>query len=367
MKRKGFLVMLFIAAFLSGCQTQNRTSVKEVLDRGTNIEPTLYTLEEQRDVLKKYSEFYSYTYLEKEVEKEWGTYVVPGLISTETLALDKIGKGSISKTMDPQGVTVTEKYVLISAYSHDKKHNSVIYVLDKFSHKYIKTVVLRGKPHVGGITYDTKAQNIWVCSITPEGKAEIVSISLEDLENYQLSPDYEPVSYNQAITLKEIKRASYITYAENALFVGYFSDKHEGIIEKFLMDETGKFIEEVNHRSVLTTQKATATPDDINKVTHGIQGITFYKEYMLLSQSYGPKSSKIFIYEDIGGEEILLDKDALKVIEVPAYLEQITADQGQLYSIFESGTKRYRDEEGITKVDRVLKLDLERLINVKME
>lgn len=366
MKRKGFLIVLFVAIFLSGCQPQTKTAIKEVVD-GTNIEPTLYTLEEQREVLKKYSDFYSYTYLEAEEGKEWGTYVIPGLISTETLALDTTGKGSLSKTMDPQGVTVTEKYLLISAYSHDKKHNSVIYVLDKFSHTYIKTVVLQGKPHVGGITYDTKAQNIWVCSITPEGKAEIVSISLAELEKYQLSPDYKPITYNQDVTLKGIKRASYMTYADNALFVGYFSDKHEGILEKYLMDETGKFIEEVNHRAVLTAKKTAATPDDINKVTHGIQGITFYKEYMLLSQSYGPKNSKIFIYEDRGGDQILLDKDAVKVIEVPAYLEQITADQNQLYAVFESGTKRYREKENITKVDRVLKLDLEALIKKEME
>ena len=41
-------------------------------------------------------------------------------------------------TMTPQGLAVTEDYVFISAYCHAKKHNSVIYMINKESHRFIK-------------------------------------------------------------------------------------------------------------------------------------------------------------------------------------------------------------------------------------
>lgn len=40
--------------------------------------------------------------------------------------------------MTPQGLTLTENYLLISAYCHDHQHHSVIYVLDRITGVKIK-------------------------------------------------------------------------------------------------------------------------------------------------------------------------------------------------------------------------------------
>lgn len=53
--------------------------------------------------------------------------------------------------MTPQGITVAGKYILITAYDGAHKHASVIYVLDKKTGNYIKTVQVKGKPHLGGL------------------------------------------------------------------------------------------------------------------------------------------------------------------------------------------------------------------------
>lgn len=357
----GLVIIAVTSLGLSGCTPGKNQATKEQLVEGTSTEPALYTLEEQREVLQKYPEFYSFTELSEKRGHEWGTYVVPGLVRTETMVLDNQGHPAASHEMDPQGVTTTEDYLLISAYSRDKKHNSVIYVLDKHSHAYIKTIVLQGRPHVGGITYDSKAKNIWVCSFSSENQAQIVSIPLKTIEEYQFTDAYQPIEYEQEVNLKDIKKASFISYHDNAMYVGYFSKKHEGIIEKFLMDEQGQLIEGANERQVLTVTTAEESPDEIEKVTRGIQGMTFYKDYLLLSQSYGPESSKILVFRDTGNDQVFLDKEVLMTIEAPPYLEQILVEGDHLYTLFESGTKKYRDNPTIVRVDRVLKLNLDKM------
>lgn len=359
------VLILFGVITFSGCHSQTFTPTKEMKDEVTNTKATLYTLDEQKDVLKSYTEFYKLSYLDKKNTKNEGTYIIPGLLNTETLELNESGFSSESFTMDPQGVTIAKNYLLISAYSHDKKHNSVIYVLDKNNHNYIKTVVLQGKPHVGGITFDGKSNNIWVCSESINGGAQIISISLEELEQYTFNQDYKPIKYQQIVNLEDIKKASYLTYYDNSLFVGYFSKKNEAILEKYKLTENGKFIEEIKQRTTLTSKDVNATPDDIDKVTHGIQGIAIYQDYLLLSQSYGPENSKILIYNNINKEKIFVDKDSIKEIEAPPYLEQISIDNEQIYIIFESATERFRKNESITKVDRVLKLNLREIKEMK--
>lgn len=56
--------------------------------------------------------------------------------------------------MTPQGMTLTENYLLISAYCYDHRHHSVIYVLDRQTGIHLKTIPLPDLPHAGGLAYD---------------------------------------------------------------------------------------------------------------------------------------------------------------------------------------------------------------------
>lgn len=346
--KKIILTLLSLSLLLvSGCQSKS------------NI-VTHYNLPKQEKTLKEnYADFYDLTFFSELSDGD--TYPIPGLKETIVPSLDKPGEKSISYSMDPQGVTIADDYLLISSYSHDKKHHSVIYVLDKKTHEYIKTIVLKGNPHVGGITYDPIAKNIWVCSSTDSDQAELVAFSMAKLKAYNMENHYKPINYDQEITLDGIKKSSYVTYHDNALYVGYFSVNHKAILEKYQFNDKGVFDTTLHGRKELIDDDKTLSPEEKMHVGTQIQGITFYKNYMLLSRSYGDRNSKILVYK-LGNNDLFLEKDAIKTIEVPPYLEQISVSGDKLYTIFESGTQRFRDKKGLTVVNYVVPINLEKIL-----
>jgi len=349
MKRTSFLLLTLSLFFISSCTSTNKTKYHVDITK------------QEKSLKRNYKEFYDLTYFTDGNVKHGDSYAVPGLFKSVAPALNHPGEKSISDSMDPQGVTIAENYLLISSYSHDKKHNSVIYVLDKSSHEYIKTIVLKGNPHVGGITYDPIAKNIWVCSSTDTKQAELVAFSMDKLRNYDIESNYLPISYDQEITLEGIRDSSYITYHDNALYVGYFSIDHKAVLEKYEFDTGGVFNITVKGKKELIDDDEKLSPEEIMHVGTQIQGITFYKNYMLLSRSYGDHNSKILVY-NVSDNHTFLEKDAIKTIDAPPYLEQISVFDDKLYTLFESGTKRFRNKKDLTVVYYVVPLDLVKLV-----
>ena len=127
----------------------------------TNQEAAYYTLRGQIQMLSQKEELMAFAFDDRKKEREYGTYIIPGLKSTRTLLTSECDMPAMCTTMTPQGLAVTEDYVFVSAYCHAKKHNSVIYMIDKESHRFIKEIVLPGQPHVGGLAYDSEHQNLW--------------------------------------------------------------------------------------------------------------------------------------------------------------------------------------------------------------
>lgn len=80
------------------------------------------------------------------------SFPVPGLKKVHTI--NWRNEKDHCTAMTPQGLTLTEDYLLISAYCHDHQHNSVIYVLDRITGVRLKTVILPDLPHAGGLAYD---------------------------------------------------------------------------------------------------------------------------------------------------------------------------------------------------------------------
>ena len=174
-------------------------------------------------------------------EKEYGTYVIPGLVATRTINSE--GEKEMCTSMTPQGIAVIENYILISAYCHTHRHNTVIYVLDKTTHEFIKEIVLPNKPHGGSIAYDNVNKNIWICSRSEE-KAQVVSFSLEDLETYSYDTMKKPIRYRQKERIETISSNSFMTYYNGYLYMGYFSDSKMGAAEKFQIDQDGSLKKE---------------------------------------------------------------------------------------------------------------------------
>lgn len=365
---KKLTCLLGMSAFLlMGCSEMKGetkltiNSSTEKIKIHTNTNPAIYqTTQDQANAIYEFPELYTSAVEAQQQNKELGMYTIPGLLSTETLKTDQSDRLVNCAEMTPQGVTVADDYLLISSYCHDHEHNSVIYVINKETHDYIKTIILQGYPHVGGITYDPIAENIWVCARYDQ-KAEIVAFPMDSLEKYDLSTDIQPIEYTQRVELPQLKRASVITYADEHIYIGYFDDLKQGVLETYSIDEKGNLAGGLSNEQKIHTTIDTDESEVSGTIVRELQGITFYKDKLLVTQSYGAfENSKLLFFNYKKEQEEFLDHDVDKIIELPAHAEQITAADNQLYTLFESAARPYREIEKVW-VDRVLSLDLEKL------
>ena len=268
--------------------------------------------------------------------------------------------------MTPQGLAVTEDYLLVTAYCHTNTHNSVIYVIDKKTHEFVKEIVLRNKSHVGGIAYDTIHNNIWI-SCMSRGIPQVNAITLEQLKSYCFQNGYQPISYSQSYDLYAITRNSFLTYHNNALYIGYYTSNSASVLEEYDITEDGTLQTSTVDDDTITTGQLgvdsltpLALPSGMRVITERAQGVAFYKNRILTSHSYGvlPGSLKVFP----NSLQMLLEEDTmLQKIRFPSKLEQIYVDGDDLYVLFESAAYGYR-YTSLTQFDRILKLNLNTLL-----
>lgn len=346
-KRVALLSLSFLLLILGSCSDPDAVKVKD----GTSISPAVYMDSQQKQQIEKYPKLYQAVYESKQLDQP-RSYIIPGLDQTKTLDVNH--QVSTSTDMDPQGVAVSDQYVFISAYSHDHRHFSVIYVMDRQTGGYIKTLVLPGMPHAGGITYDPKGKNLWVTSQVELDQSQISAISLKQIEAYDFDEKHQPVQYDQTIQFEDFSVTSYITYFDQKLYVGTFKLNREGEISIYSLDNQGKLKEP---RRVVDDNR------DYYTMPSETQGITFAQNTFLVSTSFGSSNSEILLYRNSKDLTKDLTNDEYKgKINLPPYLEQITAKEGQLYILFESGSSYY-DYTSAPRVDRVLVADLKTLLN----
>lgn len=321
----------------------------------TNTESGICSLDEFKEQLKPYKGLYEEAVLAHADEPESGTYVIPGLESARTLTDNGAGKTAICTSMTPQGIAVSEKYLFISAYCHTKKHNSVIFMVDKETHAFIKEIVLPNKAHVGSIAYDGENNNLWVCG-SRNGIAQVNAIAMEDIESYDLEASYEPVSFLHVNNILDIPRSSFMAYNHSFLYVGYYSTDKNSTIKKYEVKDDGNIRNVPMDQGAARARQGVASDDDF-EISRYAQGMTFLGDILFLSYSVGIVPSRLAAYEMSDGINDFTDEMALEDIRLPYMLEQIYMDGGTMYLLFESGAYAYRYLPGIA-VDRVLKIDI---------
>lgn len=347
-----FLLFIFLLFFLTaGCYAleifvlrggrEVRSSLKE-----TNTTASVYKTEAQ---LEKHMEP-DFPDLTKNVKS---SIVIPGLNATKTL-MGTFHAVAVCTSMTPQGMAVSEDYIFISAYCHTHRHNSVIYMLNRRTHDYIKTIVLPGTPHAGGLAYDPANENLWV-SGGSKGAAKAIAYSLQSLKDYDLDTMKKPIKAKYNYTLATITRNSYMAYANGALLIGYFSQSGLSQLERFdITDEGGlhaQIIEDYDskHESVVS---------DFSAITSGeIQAAAESGDYILLSKSFGLFDSALQIFDNSSTTYDFQDEGAVKVLRFPPKLEQICTYDEKLYCLFESAAYAYRAQPELC-LDRVLVFDL---------
>ncbi|HBA37774.1 MAG TPA: hypothetical protein DCY94_03540 [Firmicutes bacterium] len=308
-----------------------RLSFKEKTDIIAN-EPTVkqYKRQEEKKTLKKV--------LTSDVERLFDSY--PDLKKT---AVNTSMKIPIYKSYVPQGLTVEENHLFITAYDSIGKMPSSCTVLNQFGEP-IHVTSLDTTSHVGAVSYDSKRDLLWI----PTGVGELSAYDFYDVidnENVIAAFDFEHL-VNYFI--------DYITIDGDFLFIGQFSPKENGIVTKFKIE--GEYA-----NISLKRMNAFVVPPKV-------QGMTFYSDenskYMFLSRSYGRHNSSLLeVYSYRDDIVDFTDSDLeVAVLKLPPMLEQIQVYESKIYTLFESSALKY--ENCREKIERICILDINKVLDM---
>lgn len=359
-----FGTLFFVLAGYLGYILIYRTRTEPETTAGeTSTEPALYTMEEQKAAVRLFEEFYGLAFQGEAVEADYGTIPVPGLEATRTLSSNQGGNIQMCTSMTPQGLAVADGYLLISAYCHTHEHNSVVYVLDKNTHEFVKEIVLMNKDHAGGLAYDVKHQMIWV-STSHDGRAAASAFSLENLKAYDLDQMQEPIAYTYDYELYTLEKDSFMTYADGSLYIGHFSEHDASVLHKYEIDDNGGL--KTRFGGEFGINQEIAVPAEVKEIPKYVQGFAVYEGRAILTQSYGIRTSSLLVYNYDEGISRTQKQYTINKITLPQKLQQIYIDGTDLYLLFESAAYAY-SAQPLPKVDRIIKLNLSDVIKVDIE
>ncbi|WP_290627364.1 hypothetical protein [Lactobacillus sp.] len=339
------LIVCGIAVFV--IHSHQNTKEPAVVDN-TSTRPASYSTKEFKSLLQKQ---YPDVYKNLDLTQKPAFYVIPGLIKSAAVN-HKTQKPGIARDMDPQGLAIIHnKYLIISAYSKSKKFDSVLWVLNFQTGEFIKTIALNGLDHVGGIAYDNDHDRLWVATINSSKRAQVQSITLNEIENYNFETQKKPIKFHNGTNLANPQRTSYMTYHNHKLYVGYFDKVHGGQLFAYKLNSKGLLKKDKKDNNL-------AVPNENWSTYTQIQGISFDKNDIVLSSSYGDNNSQLLIFKNkLNKKNYKLNfADADKIVSLPPYLEQIIAKDGETYLLFESATARYRKNTNLLHMDRVIKI-----------
>ena len=175
---------------------------------------------------KKSSAYKKYTTFRKNVV--YGkSYIVPGMKTTDV-------SGFQSNRMTPQSICAAGKYLLISAYDYNKVNESVIYIMNKSTRKYISSMVLPHKGHVGGIAYD--GSNLWIAygDTLQSIKYSTICSAANKAKKYTNVTSFS----TRATTAGQ---ASYVTYYRGRIWAGSYSQNRSAYLYGYsIQNKTGK-------------------------------------------------------------------------------------------------------------------------------
>lgn len=174
-----------------------------------------------------------------------------------------------------------------------------------------------------------------------------------DQDNFAVSR--RSVVYDARISLPMLNDASYLAYHDHQLTVGYFDKNAAGILVDLPITDNGQ----------VTAPTEIATNGAQHFFTEkDIQGISYYKDYLIFSQSYGQKDSKLLVFKNPhNSRDLNLDSDEVVAsVDLPPYLEQIKSVGPDVYLLFESASLRYRDTFSGFHADHVFKIKFAALL-----
>jgi len=307
----------------------------------------------KRNLLKKLAIYYLYTSLTinsffyhetASINKE---YITINLFDEMFNIPNNKNKLPKLKTYIPQGLSVVNENIYITAYDGKKKKNSVIFEIH--NNNSYRIITLDTKSHVGGITFDEINNLFWICDVN----GTISSYSYEDVinkNNVWAKTKKLNVNNNDLINHKGYASVAYITFYNNHLFVGNYSTNNNGILKSYKINENGNID--------LSSVKIYKTP---NKV----QGVAFYEDnettYILFSTSYGLIKNSSLSIDIFKKDKLDYRNQEFIIYTMPRMMEEIIVDENNNFmALFESNAYKYKN--GITDMDKIYSTNIKQLI-----
>jgi hypothetical protein len=314
--KKKYYVKVEAVRTVSGIEMTSVSTVSSATTKKAKATSTKAKLYKTKAKLKKSAAYKKYKEFRKVLSYK-KSYIVPGTISTNVA-------GFTAARMVPQSITFAEKYLLVSAYDYTKAQESVIYIMDKATGKYLTTIVMPHTGHLGGIAYD--GTNIW---ITHGKKVEcfpyrIVTEAVDSGAAY-----VELYQFTSVCAMPET--VSYLSYYKGKLWAGAYSETQK----KYMYGYT---INDKNGVPSLTRTNRILMPNRT-------QGVTFTSGgKMIVSRSCQTKAgrsgfmSQLETYKptwDLSKTTIKKNKRK-KVVKMPPMNEGIAISGSYTYVIYES-------------------------------
>ena len=264
---------------------------------------------------------------------------IPGMPSTREE--DWISNRISDTNQCPQGICMTDDYVMVTAYSVGKKEVGSLHVFDRETGEYLVTLGMKKESHLGGITFD--GNSLWVCHSDNQTLERIPYGFVKRLADQKLQ---SCVDCSDSITAYKVaNRPSCITYYDGRLYVAtetrFFNSKM--IAYQF---DSEKLQQKEEYR-----------------IPNKVQGVAFDEDgTVFMSTSHGrTKSSYLKVYDSLRAMDEKPTKPYVKV-EMPPCSEEIEIADGNIYVLFESaGGKYFEGTDGngtsISPIDKILAIN----------
>ncbi len=208
-QKKTYYVKVTAVRKMSGFVLSTDSEAKSTTTKkakATSTKPKLYKTKKK---FKKSAACKKYKAFRKKVTYN-KSFVCPGLKNTNVA-----GFGCTS--MVPQGVAFAKKYMLITAFDYQKEQESVMYVMDKNTKKYVTTLVMPHMGHLGGIAFD--GTNLWIAY----GK-NLQCLKYSEIKKAAASGKafWEITKFTTQCAIPET--ASYVGFYKNRVWVGSYNE-----------------------------------------------------------------------------------------------------------------------------------------------
>lgn len=249
----------------------------------------------------------------------------------------------LEKNELPQGLCITEDYIIISSYYESDKKLGKLKVYSKENGNHLISLGVDGKSHLGGITFDGKY--IWICN---SDKMTLERISYEIVKELIVEHRGKTIDVREHIDMYHVNnRPSCVTYYNGLLYVTSHTIMNSGKMIGYIYDDKIDNLEEVV----------------CLEVPPKVQGVAFTEQgEVVLSVSYGRiRSSYVKVYQSLQ----MMNHDInnyQKCIELPPCSEGIFYCDDKIYIIFESAaTKYFEGTDGKGKsnspIDKILVIE----------